>query len=220
MTNKLNNINSTPHWEKNKLEEFFQKVKDAVRKALTSAAVVAHLWAPSASIGTSAVSFLPTAATVINLWASSALLTACGPYEPEIRDTTPPNISVQTSEVDISGWKKVEISWNKLIIWWNIVASWSDNQTKDCKVRITIDWSTISSGTTLNKAWTLTITVSDDAGNTKTATIKLNVVDTGDISGLENLKNLNMQVDQTVNLLQWITFANSVILEKVEILLD
>ena len=308
MTNKLNNINSTPNWEKNKLREFLKKVNDAVRNALASTAVVAQIWSPSASIGTSAVSSLPTAATVVTLWASSALLTACGPDEPEIRDTTPPKIDIINSEVDISGWKKVEISWNKLIIWWNIVASWSDDHTKDCKVQITMDWNTISSGSTINKAWTLTLKVSDNAGNTKTATIKLNVIDlnaptinvtkpeinvfwwakitisddklllwdqeianwsdkktqkckvsikfngqevqswdilnqewklsisiTNDewktstaeikvinsaIFGLENLKNLNMQVDQTVNLLQWITFADWVSLAKTEILLD
>ena len=204
MDTNLNSINSSESLkDSQKSRKFLENTKKAVRNTLTA------LW---------------IAASTILPMTSASLLTACGgdgPDNPiEIKDTTPPTINVNKSSVDISWSKEIRMSGNQLYIWNDVIASWSDNKTKNCSVLLSINWKTITSWTTINEEWILTIKVSDEAWNIKSADIKLNKAVNQDISWLENLKNLNMQVDQEVNLLDWVTFGNGASLEKVEIEID
>ena len=239
MNNQLNSINSNEspkHLFKS--QKFVENAKRAVRKALTSAWIAASTMGPMAATSTATfvpasvntiTAVVPTATTVvkaISLWTAASLLTACGGSEDgpdgpiEVKDTTAPTINVSKSEVDITWWKEVRISGNQLYIWSEIVASRSDNKTKNCSVLLSINWKAITSWTTISEEWTLTIKVSDEAWNIKSSDIRLNKAVDQDISWLENLKNLNMQVDQEVNLLNWVTFGNGASLEKVEIEID
>lgn len=205
MNTELNSINSSESLkDSQKSRKFLENTKKAVRNTLTA------LW---------------IAASTILPMTSASLLTACGggdgPDNPiEIKDVTPPTVNVNKSSVDISWWKEIRISGNQLYIWNEIVASWSDNKTKNCSVLLSINWKTITSWTTISEEWTLTIKVSDEAWNIKSTDIKLNKAVDQDISWLENLKNINMQVDQEVNLLDWVIFGNGASLEKVEIEID
>ena len=67
------------------------------------------------------------------------------------------------------------------------------------KVTLTFNGSEISSGTVLNEAGTLTLTVAGKQGKTSSAEIEL----TNDtIYGLESLKNSSLQVDKETDLLK------------------
>ena len=59
----------------------------------------------------------------------------------------------------------------------------------------------------------MVISVADEFQNKSTAEITLTAVA---ITGLENLQNLSLQIDQEVNLLQGLTFAEGLTLQKVE----
>ena len=208
MADNLNSINS------NELNEhkwwLLERIRNSSRKVL----------APVIAAGSISLWWLP-AATIPATWAAVAtVLTACSNDEPENpKDVVAPTVNVSQHNVDISWGKQVRISWNQLYIWDTLVASWTDNITKNCKVELSINWKTISSWTIVNEWWILTVKVTDEAGNTKTIDIKL-TMNNQLISWLENLQNLSMQVDQEVNLLNWITFWNGASLVKVEIEMD
>ncbi len=208
MADNLNSINS------NELNEhkwwLLERIRNSSRKVL----------APVIAAGSISLWWLP-AATIPATWAAVAtVLTACSDDEPDNpSDTIAPTVNVSQHDVDITWWKQVRVSWNQLYIWDTLVASWTDNVTKNCKVELSINWKTISSWTIVNEWWILTVKVTDEAGNAKTIDIKLTVSNQL-ISWLENLQNLNMQVDQEVNLLNWITFWNGASLVKVEIEMD
>lgn len=239
MNKQLNSINSneSPN-HLYKTQKFVKNAKRTVRKALTSAWIATSTMGPMATTPTA--TFVPasvntitavalTASTIvkaISLWTAASLLTACGgsedgPDDPiDVKDTTAPTINVSKSEVDITWWKEVHISGNQLYIWNEVVASWSDNKTKNCTILLSLNWKTITSWTTISEEWTLTMKVSDEAWNIKSSDIKLNKTVNQDILWLDNLKNLNMQVDQEINLLNWVTLKNWANLEKVEIEID
>ena len=208
MVDNLNAINSS---EQNEHKWWLlERIRISGKKVL----------APVLAAGSISFWWLP-AATIPATWAAVAtVLTACSDDEPDNpSDTIAPTVNVSQHDVDISWWKQVRISWNQLYIWDVLVASWTDNITKNCKVELSINWKTISSWTIVNEWWILTVKVTDEAGNTKTIDIKL-TMNNQLISWLENLQNLNMQVDQEVNLLNWITFWNGASLVKVEIEMD
>jgi len=238
MDNHLNSLNSNNSEKKlSKSQIFVENTKKAVRKVLTTAWIaVSSMWPVTtptvvpASVNTiTAVTPLAsTAVKTIWLWTAASLLAACsweewpswsdGPID--TKDNIAPTINVNKSEVDITWWKQIRIDWNKLYIWDVLVASRSDNKTKNCNVTLSINWKSISSWTTISEEWTLTIKVSDEAGNVKNADVKLNVTAEQDISWLENIKLLDMQVDQEINLLEWVTFGNGAQLVKTEIELE
>lgn len=243
MTNNPNSITAMESsTNSSKSNRFVESTKRAVRKVLTTAWItVGSMWPVAtptvvpASVNT-ITAIAPIASTTIKtiwLWTAAWLFTACGggddgfdgpvtPVDPiDTKDTVAPTINISKSSVDISWWKQVRIDWNQLYIGDELVASWTDNKTKNCNVTLTLNWNTITSWTTINEAWTLTIKVSDAAGNNKSSDIKLNVTEDQEcISWLENLQNLNMQVDQEVNLLNWISFINWAELVKTEIGID
>ena len=91
------------------------------------------------------------------------ILTACGhddivkdtpapkPDIPTV-DTTSPVITVHLSSVDITGVEEILISGNQLHVGDKLVASWTDNVTKSCQVKMTFDGSPVSSGNVPDKS--------------------------------------------------------------------
>ena len=67
-------------------------------------------------------------------------------------DVTPPTIKVLLSTVDITGVEEIRISGNELSIGSKLVASWSDNVTKNCMVQMTFDGVSVSSGNVPDKS--------------------------------------------------------------------
>ena len=236
MTN-LNNVNIKQSTKQpSKYSNFVNNTKKAVRDTLIKTWIAASTMAPMATTTTSTVlptsvntitAMAPIASTVaktITLWAAAELFAACGggedgpdtPVNPiDKKDTIAPTINVNLSEVDITWWKDIRIEWNKLYIWGELVASRSDDKTANCNVSLSLNWKAITSGSSINDEWTLTITVKDNANNSKSIDIK--IISNSPISWLESLKNLNMQVDQEVNLLNWVTLKNWAELVKTEI---
>lgn len=204
MAENLNSINSIE--EKEYKWSLLERIRNSTKNVVASLVAAGSMsiwWVP---VG-------PAAA----IWTTAFTVTACSSDEPDNpNDTTAPTINVSQHDIDITWWKQIRINWNQLYIWDVLVASWTDNVTKNCKVELSLNWKPISSWTTINEWWYLTIKVTDDAGNTRTIDVNL-IINNQLISWLENLRNLEMQVDQEVNLLNWITFLNWASLVKVEI---
>ncbi len=114
-----------------------------------------------------------------------ALFAACSrenypddkPDVPKV-DTTAPVIKVLHANVDITGVEEITIRSNALYIGDLLIATWSDNVTQNCRVSMTINGNNITSGSVPIVSGTLTLTVTDDAGNASTATIKLTMKET------------------------------------------
>ena len=70
-----------------------------------------------------------------------------------------PTIDVKKSEIDVSKWKEVIINNNKLTIWGEEIASWSDKNTSNCDVRLTLNWKDVKSWDVLGLEGILTIKV-------------------------------------------------------------
>jgi len=204
MTN-LNNINIDQSTnQSNKYSKFVENTKRAVWNALVKTWIGVSSMMPMATPSVPTVvpasvntitAMAPIASTVaktITLWAAAELLTACGggedgpdtPINPVEKDTTAPTIDVSASEVDITWWKEVKISGNKLYIWDKLVASRSDDKTANCNVVLTLNWKSITSGSSIDEDWTLTISVKDVAWNIKNADIKLDKYKTMKITNI------------------------------------
>ena len=75
------------------------------------------------------------------------------PVTPEpIKDVTPPSIKVVHASVDITGVEQIVIRGNELLVGELLVASWTDEVTKSCKVQITFDGTAVSSGDVARKS--------------------------------------------------------------------
>lgn len=68
------------------------------------------------------------------------------PPGPGFVDTKAPTITVALSDVDITGVEKILISGSELRVGDVLVASWTDDVTKSCKVQMSFDGSAVSSG--------------------------------------------------------------------------
>ena len=129
-------------------------------------------------------------------------------------DSQAPTITVLIQEKNVIVGVKVVIDGNQLLFDEQVAASWTDDFTETCTVQLSLDGQAVNSGDVLQEAGKLVIAVSDDFKNEATAEI---VLTAEAIYGLEGLKNLSLKVDQEVNLLQGITYADGVNLDKVEI---
>lgn len=115
---------------------------------------------------------------------------------------------------------KAKVDGNQLFLDDQMAASWKDDYSESLTVDIQYfpDNSTtgkaIESGETLFDAGKLQIAVQDDAKNKSTAEIKLTSVA---ITGLESLMEKELTVDVSVNLLQDLTIAEGLTLQKVEV---
>lgn len=101
----------------------------------------------------------------------------------------------------------------------DLVASWKDDKSTSCTITITFTGKdgitkAANSGDKLEEEGKLVVAVSDDSQNKASAEITLLAEA---VYGLEGLQQLSLQVDKEVNLLQGITFADGVSLDKVEI---
>ena len=111
---------------------------------------------------------------------------------------------------------------NQLLFNEDVAASWTDDFTETCDVQLALvsgDGSekTVNSEETLSEAGMLKVTVSDEFQNAATAEIALTAVA---VYGLENLSQLQLKVDEEINLLQGLTIAEGLTLQKVEIVQD
>lgn len=61
-------------------------------------------------------------------------------------DTTPPVITLHLSTVDITGAEEIRISGSELSVGGKRVASWTDNVSRNCQVKMTFDGVAVSSG--------------------------------------------------------------------------
>ena len=129
-------------------------------------------------------------------------------------DSQAPTITVLIQEKNVITGVKVLIDGNQLLFNEQVAASWTDDFTETCTVQMSLGGQTVNSGDVLQEAGKLVIAVSDDFKNEATAEITLLAEA---IFGLEGLKSLSIQVDKEVNLLQGITYAEGVGLDKVEI---
>ena len=108
---------------------------------------------------------------------------------------------------------KVKVEGNEFFFDDEVAASWKDDYSESCTVELSIAGEKINTGNILFDAGTLVISVADEFQNNANAEITLTAVA---ITGLENLQNLSLQIDQEVNLLQGLTFAEGLTLQKVE----
>ena len=53
------------------------------------------------------------------------------------------------------------------------MASWSDKETTTCEVKLTLDGEEVKAGTSLTDEGSLTLTVTDGSGESKSITVKL-----------------------------------------------
>ena len=147
-------------------------------------------------------------------------ITPVTPVDPTpTKDTTPPTITVSKSTINIISGPSLTVSGNELKIGSDLVASWKDDKSTACTVSITFvaadgTSKTVNSGDKLSEEGKLKVKVSDEAGNSSEAEITLTAVA---ITGLENLNNLSLQVDQEVNILEGLSIAEGLSLEKVEV---
>lgn len=174
---KLNSLNSQESANnKSKTARFIDSTRRAINKALTTTWIVASSFLPT-SVNTITTSSALWTTITSTIWVGTAasLLTACS-WDSDELDTIAPTVTLKQSEIDITWWKVIRISGNQLLIWDDVVASWTDNASKNCSVKLSFDWNNIISWDTLSKKGTLSITVTDEAGNSKNTSIKLNTI--------------------------------------------
>ena len=147
-------------------------------------------------------------------------------------DKTAPKVVVKLQEINVFGGYKVAISKGGLSIGDKEVASWSDDKTAaaDLKVEVTFAASgtsgsglgsgsanptALNTGDTIDSAGTLSIMVTDEGGNaSKPGDVKVLSIA---IFGLDDLSSMDLQVGQEVNLLQGLSFADGVTLNRVDV---
>ena len=137
-------------------------------------------------------------------------------------DSGAPAISLQLSEYNVIAGVKVSLQGSQLLFDEKAAASWKDDFSAECSVALLFKNTAgteaeVKDGDTLSEAGTLTLTVTDEAGNAASVEITLTAVA---IYGLEALQQLSLQVDQETDLLAGLTVAEGLTLDKVEIEAD
>ena len=134
-------------------------------------------------------------------------------------DSGAPVITLEITEYNVIAGVKVSVQGSQLLFDDKTAASWKDDFTAECTVSLLFKNTAgteaeVKDGATLSEAGTLTLTVTDEAGNASSAAITLTAVA---IYGLEALQQLSLQVDQETDLLAGLTVAEGLTLTKVEI---
>ena len=134
-------------------------------------------------------------------------------------DTKAPEIDIKITEKNVIAGVKVKVEGNQLFFDDTVAASWKDDysETFTTELYLFVDGcepETINIGDIITKAGVFKIHVTDEFGNKSIAEIELTAVA---VFGLGNLQDKTLQVDQEVNLLQGLSFAEGLSLEKVEI---
>ena len=172
-------------------------IKNAVNKAIAEVWIAGSLlwWTVAPEVASTAL--IPeTAATItamapttwaavktIALWTAAALASAC-----DRPDITPPTIDAKTS-IDIQWWEQVRVSGNQLYIWSNMVASWSDDVSSNCMVSVTTNWNNVL-WSSINDTLTINLKVTDEAGNTNSASINVNVLNNAPVITAKSSVNI------------------------------
>ena len=134
-------------------------------------------------------------------------------------DSQAPTIEVKIAEKNVIAGVTASVQNNQLLFNEAVAATWTDDYTEYCEIGMSLtsaesaEIKAIASGDILSEAGILKLTVTDEFGNSATAEIKLTAVA---VYGLENLQNKQLQVDQEVNLMEGVTFAEGLTLAKVE----
>lgn len=136
-----------------------------------------------------------------------------------LSDTKAPEIEVKIAEKNVVAGVKVKVEGNQLFFDDTVAATWKDDysETFTTELYLFVDGcepETINSGDVITKAGVFKIHVTDEFGNKSVAEITLLSVA---ITGLENLQGKTLQIDQEVNILDGITFAEGLTLVKVEV---
>ena len=129
-------------------------------------------------------------------------------------DSQAPEIEVKIPEKNVIAGVKVNVDGNQLLFDDQVAATWKDDYSESPTVELSIAGEKINSGDILFDAGTMVISVADEFRNKATAEFILTAVA---ITGLENLQNLSLQIDQEVNLLQGLTISEGLTLQKVEV---
>ena len=116
----------------------------------------------------------------------------------------------------------VTVSGDELKIGDTAVASWKDDKSTTCTVVITFTPTggtskTINSGDKVSEEGQLQLKVADEAGNSSTGDIALTATA---VFGMENLAGLQLQVDQEADLMNGLTIAEGLTLQRVEAVMD
>ena len=134
--------------------------------------------------------------------------------------TTPkgyPTVTVEKSVVNVFGGAKVETKASQLLIDGDLVASWTDENTQQCKVAMKCNGRNVNNGDTLEEEGTLSLTVTNNDGNSTSKDITL-------INSAVSLKSTaisaTFQVGQEINILDYFTFADGITLVKTVVEID
>ena len=130
-------------------------------------------------------------------------------------DKTAPSITVKLNTANAIAGVTITIQGNELRFNGQAAASWTDDKTTECLASLSFiptggTVRELASGSIVSEAGTLTLRVSDDAGNKSTVDFPISA---DALYGLESLSALSLQVDVETNLLQGITAAEGVRLE-------
>ena len=129
-------------------------------------------------------------------------------------DNSAPEVKVLKESVNVYGGKAVTAKDNTLCIGEDAVLQWTDDHGDECTLTLTLDDTEVSIGGEVSKAGTLKVTVTDSKGLGTEAGITLT---DQIVFGLESLKNLDLQVDKEVSLMDGITTAEGWSIAKVEV---
>ena len=136
-----------------------------------------------------------------------------------LSDTKAPEIELKIQEKNVVAGVKIAIQDNQLLFDQDVAATWKDDYTENCTIELALipiegNQRVVNSGETIIEPGKLTLSVADEFQNKSMAEITLTSIA---ITGLENLQNLSLQVNQAVNLLDGLTITEGLILEKVEV---
>ena len=137
-------------------------------------------------------------------------------------DTQAPKVSITIADKNVIAGVKVSVKDNQLLFDDTIAASWTDDYSIAFSVELSllVDGASpkaINSGDVLLEAGKLTLSVADEFQNKGTGDINLTAIA---VFGLEKLAGLQLQVDQDADLMNGLTIADDLTLQKVEIVQD
>ena len=75
---------------------------------------------------------------------ATAAFVSCS-NDKNLEDTTPPVIKIYSFNVAITGTEQIVVTGNELHIGSTLVASWTDNVSKECKVKLEFEGNVITS---------------------------------------------------------------------------
>jgi len=128
-----------------------------------------------------------------------------------------PSITVNKYNVNVFWWVTVNLNNNQLLFWDEVVATRSDEDLWSCQCKLNFNWREIKAWDVINESWKFTLSVTNKLW--KSSVVEINITNDA-IYGLENLRQALLKVDQEINLLNWLTFAEWAELVKTEVEID